>query len=85
MEVSIDMKRVIRALPGFARLRRTVSATSRWDLLLAIIPLAFASAATASTALGVPLEAGMLAASVIGLFALVDGLFLRPPNGLQGV
>lgn len=85
MEVSIDMKRVIRALPGSARLRRTVSTTSRWDLLLAIIPLAFAGAATASTALGIPLEAGMLAASAIGLFTLVDALFLRPPNGLRGM
>lgn len=79
------MKRAIRTVPGYRRLRRIVSQTSRYDLLLAIIPLAFASAATISQALGIPLEAGMLAASVVGLFALVDGLFLRPPNGTRGV
>lgn len=78
------MKRVIRTLPGYARLRRIVSTTSRWDLLLAIIPFAFASAATVSRALGIPLQTGMLAAGVVGLLTLVDGLFLRPPTGLQG-
>ncbi|WP_247729432.1 hypothetical protein [Halovivax limisalsi] len=78
------MKRVIRTLPGFARLRRFVETVTRWDLLLAIIPLAFASAATASKTFGVPLESAMLAASAIGLLTLLDGLFLRPPNGLQG-
>lgn len=78
------MKRVIRTVAGYGRLRRIVSTISRWDLLLAIIPISFASAATVSRMLGVPLETGMLAASVIGVFALVDGLFLRPPTGLQG-
>ncbi|MFC3957964.1 hypothetical protein [Halovivax cerinus] len=82
--MSIDVQRVIRTRPGFARLRRIVETTTRWDLLLAIIPMAFAGAATASTALGIPPEAGMTLASVVGSLALVDALFLRPPNGLQG-
>lgn len=78
------MQRIIRILPDFGRLRRLVSTVTRWDLLLAIIPMAFAGAATAMRALGLPLEAGLVLAGVVGALALVDGLFLRPPNGLQG-
>ena len=78
------MQRIIRTLPGVAQLRRLVSTVSRWDLLLASIPMAFAVAATAIHALGLPLEAGLALAGVVGALVLVDGLFLRPPNGLQG-
>ena len=56
----------------------------RYDLLLAIIPLAFLAALLASRLLGVPLETSMVAASVVGGLAVLDGLFLRPPSGLQG-
>ncbi|WP_254863736.1 hypothetical protein [Halovivax gelatinilyticus] len=76
------MKRVIRA---HETLRRIRSKISRYDLLLASIPLAFAGGTLLTQALGIPLERGMLAASLIGLLALFDGLFLRPPSGMQGV
>lgn len=46
--------------------------------------MVFAGAATAIRALGIPLEAGMTVAGVIGALALVDALFLHPPTRLKG-
>lgn len=78
------MERALGGILGRHRLRRVRSAISRYDLLLAAIPLAFAVAVAVAEAIGVPLEGAMVGASVVGLLVLVDGLFLRPPNGLRG-
>lgn len=53
---------------------------SRYDLLLAIIPLAFLLALLAGFALSIPPQLSLVAASVIGAVALVDGLFRNPPT-----
>ena len=57
---------------------------SRYDLLLAVIPLAFVTMTAASALLDIPLETAMVVASVIGALAMVDGMVLRPPSGHGG-
>ena len=77
--------RGIKRHRGLSRLVSLAPSISRYDLLLAIIPLAFTVAVAVAGAIGVPVETGIVAASVVGLIVLLDGLFLRPPTGLQGV
>lgn len=62
------------------RASRLVSSLSRYDLLLAVIPTAFVFAAVLGVALPVPPRDAVLAASVVGVAALVDALFLNPPR-----
>ncbi|MFP9190968.1 hypothetical protein [Natronosalvus vescus] len=57
---------------------------SRHDLVLASIPLAFLAMGLVSVVFDVRFETAMLSASLIGLFAMVDGMVLRPPNGHGG-
>ena len=70
---------------GLSRLASLASSISRYDLLLAIIPLAFTVTVAIAGVIGLPVEIGIVAAGVVGLIVLLDGLFLRPPTGLQGV
>ena len=53
---------------------------SRYDLLLATIPLVFAVMLAVHAALGVPFTAAVTAASVLSGLALSDALFLNPPS-----
>lgn len=57
---------------------------SRYDLLLAVIPAAFACSLAAGQLLSVPSSNAMAAASVVGALVLADALFLNPPR-LRGV
>ncbi len=59
--------------------RRT--AVSRYDLVLAVIPLAFLLTAVASGVLGVALPTALAGGSLLGLAGLADALFLNPPTG----
>lgn len=52
----------------------------RYDLVLAVIPLAFALALTADVALAVPTPAALAVASALGGLAVVDALFVHPPT-----
>ncbi|WP_390285961.1 hypothetical protein [Haloarchaeobius amylolyticus] len=56
----------------------------RYDLLLGLIPAAFLVAFLASRLLGFPFEAAVLGGAAIASLALLDGVFFRPPTGLQG-
>jgi len=56
----------------------------RYDLLLGLIPAAFVVAFLASRLLGLPFEAAVLGGAAIAALALLDGVFFRPPTGLQG-
>lgn len=53
---------------------------TRYDLLLAIIPVAFLLAVFASTLLSAPPRTALVAASAVGALAVVDGLFRNPPT-----
>ncbi|UTF52083.1 hypothetical protein [Natronosalvus rutilus] len=57
----------------------------RYDLHLAIIPLAFLATAVASMLADITLETALVMASMVGLVAMLDGMVLRPPNGHGGV
>lgn len=52
---------------------------SRYDLVLAVIPAVFVLAALAGTLLSLPPEAAVAAASLLGVVAMVDAMFLNPP------
>lgn len=66
------------------RLRRVHSSISRYDLLLTVIPVALFGTAAIGRTVGASLETALLTGATVALFALIDGLFLRPPSGLQG-
>ena len=69
---------------GFVRrLRRTGSTISRYDLLLATIPLALGSGLLAGAATDLPLEAALAAGTALAALAVLDGLFINPPTGLE--
>ncbi|MFB6308971.1 MAG: hypothetical protein ABEH35_06545 [Haloarculaceae archaeon] len=60
--------------------RRPSEFLSRHDILLAVIPVAFVLALTATVALDVSTRTAIVAASLVGSVALVDGLFVHPPR-----
>lgn len=52
---------------------------SRYDLLLAVIPLVFLIAAVFGALLSVPLNLSLFGAALVGAVAVVDGVFWNPP------
>ena len=56
-------------------------AVSRYDAVLAVIPLSFLASAFAGQLLPVDPQVGLIVASIVGLLAVVDALFLNPPRG----
>lgn len=53
---------------------------SRYDLVLAVIPLAFVLGVFASGLLSVSMQVGMAMASALGGVAVLDALFVNPPE-----
>ncbi|WP_226482322.1 hypothetical protein [Natrinema amylolyticum] len=56
-----------------------LTAASRYDLLLGIIPLAFAVALVAATVLELSVAQTLLGTAVVGGLAVVDACYLNPP------
>lgn len=56
-------------------------AVSRYDLVLAVIPMAFLLTAVTSGVLGVSLPTALAGGSLLGVAVLADALFLNPPTG----
>lgn len=54
---------------------------SRYDLVLALIPAAFVLTTLGAGFFDVPFQAGLTAASLVGLVGIADALFLNPPTG----
>lgn len=52
---------------------------TRYDLILVAIPLALLASILAHLAVGVPLRATLLPASLVGAVAVIDAVFLNPP------
>ncbi|AGB30541.1 hypothetical protein C488_07272 [Natrinema pellirubrum DSM 15624] len=78
---------VRRDITGFdtvARIVDRLSTIDRYDCLLGLIPTALTVAALVGQVLDLPTEATLLGGVAIALLALLDGLFFRPPTGLQG-
>ena len=60
--------------------RRSIS---RYDLILAIIPVALIGPALFARAFEIGLESGLVIGSVVGALALLDAVLLNPPRGRQ--
>lgn len=56
------------------------SGPSRYDLVLAAVPLAFVTAVLLAALTDVPMRVGLVGAGIVGSLALLDGLFLNPPR-----
>lgn len=78
------VQRDIAAFERVARLAEYWSTISRYDLLLGLIPTAFAVAFLTGRLFDLPFEATVLGGVAIASIAMLDGLFFRPPTGLQG-
>lgn len=58
----------------------TTSTLTRYDLVLAVIPSAFIVAVLLGHVFSLSVEASAAVASVVGALALLDGLFVHPPE-----
>ncbi|WP_262180671.1 hypothetical protein [Haloarcula laminariae] len=54
---------------------------SRYDLVLAVIPVAFLLTAVASGLLGVTMRTALAVGALLGAAVVTDALFLNPPTG----
>jgi small-conductance mechanosensitive channel len=73
---SIDRRDVRRT----TTLRTLLSSTTRYDFVLAAIPLCFLASLLATAASPLSLHQTVAAASLLGALALVDALFVNPPR-----
>ncbi len=62
-------------------LRDRLANLSRYDLLLAVIPLAFAVTLAVHAALGVSFRAAVAGGALLSGAAVFDALFFNPPTG----
>lgn len=53
---------------------------SRYDLVLAVVPVAFLLALLVGGVVGVPTRVAVTTAAAVAALALIDGLFLNPPR-----
>lgn len=58
---------------------------TRYDLVLAIIPIAFLVSVLVGHLLSVPTRTALIAASVVGTLAMIDALFFNPPIRPKGL
>ncbi len=68
----------------FRAFRDGVPDLSRYDLLLAVVPLAFAAMLAGHLVLDVPLRVAVTGGAVIGTLVLADALYLNPPTSRSG-
>ncbi|WP_277542015.1 hypothetical protein [Haloarcula laminariae] len=54
---------------------------SRYDLVLAVIPVAFLLTVVASGLLGVTMRTALAVGALLGAAVVTDALFLNPPTG----
>ncbi|MDY6817055.1 MAG: hypothetical protein SVG88_00210 [Halobacteriales archaeon] len=59
---------------------RAVRSASRYDLVLALIPSAFVIAMLLGNLVSLSMQSQLLVASIVGAIAVIDALFLNPPN-----
>jgi hypothetical protein len=57
----------------------TLPSPSRYDLLLAAVPVAFLLSVAAQAVFGMPLELAIAGGSLLGTAVVTDALFLNPP------
>ncbi|MFB6165434.1 MAG: hypothetical protein ABEJ31_09780 [Haloarculaceae archaeon] len=64
--------------------RPTGSRVTRYDLLLAIVPLAFLASVLLGLLLPIGDRTALAGALAIGVLALADALFMNPPRSAGG-
>jgi|GEM_PF-4585799 len=64
---------------GQGRRPQSAPRIHRYDVLLAVIPLAFALALVAALLASVPLQGALAMASLLGGTAIVHGVYVDPP------
>jgi hypothetical protein len=69
---------------GFANRDARRPSLSRYDFVLAVIPLALLVGAVGASVAPVPLHAALLGGAAVGVLALVDALFRNPPGRPPG-
>lgn len=71
---------------GSSRTARTdfLDRLSHYDLVLAVVPVAFLVSAIVGYLFAVPPKTALVVASVVGLLAMLDALFLNPPTRPDG-
>lgn len=74
------MERRITAVIDWSRVADRFSTIDRYDLLLGLIPAAFAVAGLVGRILDLPTEVTLVGGVVIASLALLDGLVVRPPT-----
>ncbi|SFS38179.1 hypothetical protein [Halostagnicola kamekurae] len=63
----------------FETLVDVLTAATRYDLALGIIPSAFAVALVAASVLGIPVQYALLPAAAVGAMVFADACYLNPP------
>lgn len=63
----------------FDALVDVLTAASRYDLLLGIVPVAFAVALVVATVASVSLVEALFVAAIIGVLVIVDACYRNPP------
>ena len=54
---------------------------TRYDLILASIPLVFVAAVIVASVASLPMNVAVIGGAVVGAIVLSDALFLNPPTG----
>jgi len=80
-ERSMVVSRSTRDRPQTYFWRRVFGQLSRYDLLLAAIPLVFALALAVYALASIPLEAALASGGMLSTVALVDAFYVNPPTG----
>ena len=63
----------------FETLVDVLTAATRYDLALGIVPSAFAVALVAASVLGIPVQYALLPAAIVGAMVVGDVYYLNPP------
>jgi hypothetical protein len=53
---------------------------TRYDLLLAVLPIVFLVSLLVGVVFSISIEFTLMAGSLLGVIALIDALFVHPPN-----
>ncbi|MFP8953282.1 hypothetical protein ACLI4Z_09965 [Natrialbaceae archaeon A-arb3/5] len=64
----------------FDALVDVLAAVDRYDLLLAVVPVAFAVALVAATVLGVSTLRALFVAALVGVLSIADACYFHPPT-----
>lgn len=75
----------VKQSPGYSESttfwKRVFGQLSRYDLILAVIPVLFVLAMLAHVTLAVPRTAAIASGAVVSLLFLADAMYVNPPVG----